>query len=460
MTKTITFKEAAFIFVTMLGIIGVSVIYLGLSPIVPIILTLALLILWGKWRRHSWQNIHDGIQEGVATGIIPMLIFLLIGALIASWIAAGIIPAMMVVGFKLVNVNYFIPSAFVVCAIIGTSIGSAFTTASTVGLALMGMGISLGFNPALLAGAIISGAVFGDKMSPLSDTTNLAAAVAGTDLFKHIKNMMWTTVPAFILSLILFFILGNQTHATQGTAEINLLIDTLKSEFHIGWFSAIPILLMVGSSLLKMPAIATLLLNISVSIGLYVIQSPSATIKQIATIIEQGFVAETGVENLDALLSRGGLNSMLGSIALILLTLSLGGLLMKFGIIEALMAPLAERLTSPTSLISATVIGGILANVLIGEQYLSIILPGKAMKPSFDKSSLDPTALSRALEDSGTVFNTLIPWGVSGVFMAATLGVPTLVYLPFCFFNLLSPILSIASGVTGIGLSEKDPIRA
>ena len=211
MTKTITFKEAAFIFVTMLGIIGVSVIYLGLSPIVPIILTLALLILWGKWRRHSWQNIHDGIQEGVATGIIPMLIFLLIGALIASWIAAGIIPAMMVVGFKLVNVNYFIPSAFVVCAIIGTSIGSAFATASTVGLALVGMGISLGFNPALLAGAIISGAVFGDKMSPLSDTTNLAAAVAGTDLFKHIKNMMWTTVPAFILSLILFFILGNQT---------------------------------------------------------------------------------------------------------------------------------------------------------------------------------------------------------------------------------------------------------
>lgn len=156
--------------------------------------------------------------------------------------------------------------------------------------------------------------------------------------------MMWTTVPAFILSLILFFILGNQTHATQGTAEINLLIDTLKSEFHIGWFSAIPILLMVGSSLLKMPAIATLLLNISVSIGLYVIQSPSATIKQIATIIEQGFVAETGVENLDALLSRGGLNSMLGSIALILLTLSLGGLLMKFGIIEALMGSFSRKI--------------------------------------------------------------------------------------------------------------------
>ncbi|MGO3750484.1 Na+/H+ antiporter NhaC family protein, partial [Vagococcus salmoninarum] len=196
MSKKVSFLEATIIFAIMLSLIGVSVIKFGLSPMTPIIVSLALIMLWSQFKGFSWKDVNQGISEGISTGIIPMVIFLLIGALIASWIAAGIIPAMMVVGFKLVSTKIFVPSTFLVCAIIGTSIGSAFTTASTVGLALMGMGTALGFNPALIAGAVISGSVFGDKMSPLSDTTNLAAAVAGTDLFKHIKNMMWTTIPA------------------------------------------------------------------------------------------------------------------------------------------------------------------------------------------------------------------------------------------------------------------------
>lgn len=455
MSKKTGFIEAALIFIVMLSLIGVSVIHFGLAPTTPIILVLGLLILWGKVRQFSWSEIHEGIQEGVNTGIVPMLIFLLIGALIASWITAGIIPAMMVVGFKLVNVNIFVPSAFIVCAIIGTSVGSAFTTVSTVGLALMGMGLTLGFNPALIAGAIISGSVFGDKMSPLSDTTNLAAAVAGTDLFKHIRNMMWTTVPAFIISLILFFILGNQSVVSSSQNEIGSFTKVLLDNFSIGWWSAIPILVMLACSMAKVPAIATLLLNIALSLGMFVLQAPGTKLTDIADIIENGFVSQTGVESIDSLLSRGGLTSMLGAISLIILTLSLGGLLMKFGIIEALMAPLAKKLTSTASLITATLIGGALANIMIGEQYLSIILPGKALKPSFDERKLDPAILSRALEDSGTVLNTLIPWGVSGVFMANTLGVETLTYLPFCFFSLLCPFLSILSGITGIGISKE-----
>lgn len=458
MSKKISFIEASLIFIIMLSVIGVSVIHFGLSPTTPIILVLGLLIVWGKIRQFSWAEIHEGIQEGVTTGIVPMLIFLLIGALIASWIAAGIIPAMMVVGFKLVNVSLFIPSTFVVCAIIGTSIGSAFTTASTVGLALMGMGLALGFNPALIAGAVISGSVFGDKMSPLSDTTNLAAAVAGTDLFKHIRNMMWTTIPAFVISLILFFILGNQNAVSSSQNDIGSLTDVLLTHFSIGWWSAIPIIVMIGCSLARVPAIATLLLNIALSLSLFLFQSPGTPLTTIASILENGFVSETGVASIDDLLSRGGLNSMLGAISLIILTLSLGGLLMKFGIIEALMAPLAKKLTSTASLITATVIGGALANIMIGEQYLSIILPGKALKPSFDQRGLDPAILSRALEDSGTVLNTLIPWGVSGVFMANTLGVETIAYLPFCFFSLLCPFLSILSGLTGIGIKKDSPL--
>ncbi|MGO3750962.1 Na+/H+ antiporter NhaC family protein, partial [Vagococcus salmoninarum] len=233
------------------------------------------------------------------------------------------------------------------------------------------------------------------------------------------------------------------------------LTATLQDNFTIGWWSSLPIIVMVVCSLYKIPAVATLLLNISLSIGLFILQTPGVKLTEVANIIENGFVSTTGVASIDSLLSRGGLMSMMGSIALIILTLALGGLLMEFGIIETLMAPLALKLTSAGKLVSATVLGGVLANIMIGEQYLSIILPGKALKPSFDKTDLDPSVLSRALEDSGTVLNTLIPWGVSGVFMANTLGVPTLAYLPFCFFSLLCPFLSILSGFTGIGISYK-----
>lgn len=455
MTKKISFIESLIIFIIMIAILGTAVIHFNLSPIVPIILTISLLLIWGRVRKISWDNIHKGIVDGVSTGIIPMLIFLLIGALIATWIASGIIPAMMVVGFKLVNIHFFIPSTFIVCAIIGTSIGSAFTTASTIGLALMGMGMSLGFNPALIAGAIVSGAVFGDKMSPLSDSTNLAAAIAGTDLFKHIRNLMWTTIPAFILSCVLFFILGSQNTAGGSTADVAELSAALSANFNIGWWSALPVIFMVVCSLIKLPAIATLLANIGLSIGLMFIQTPDLSLTQLTTIIENGFVSTIGIEQLDTLLSRGGLVSMLSSISLILLTLTLGGLLINFGIIEGLMNPITTKLKSNVSLIAATIFGGTLTNIMIGEQYLAIILPGKALKPAFDESELAPPALSRALEDSGAVLNALIPWGVSGIFMAQTLGVSTLAYLPFCFFNLLCPILSLLSGATGIGLSKK-----
>ncbi|MEI5991492.1 hypothetical protein A5881_003029 [Enterococcus termitis] len=201
MKKELSVKEALLVFLSLLLIISICVIGVGMSPIFPVLCALGLLIAWSKWRGASWDKIHEGIIEGVKTGIVPMVIFILIGALIAVWIASGVIPTMMFAGFSVISTKIFLPSAFVSCAVVGISIGSAFTTVSTIGLALMGMGISMGFNSAILAGAIISGAVFGDKMSPLSDTTNLASAVAGADLFKHIKNMMWTTVPALLFHL-------------------------------------------------------------------------------------------------------------------------------------------------------------------------------------------------------------------------------------------------------------------
>lgn len=449
--KKISFNESVAILVIMLVILGVGVIGFGLSPQVPVLTVIGLLMGWLAFRKISWKEITDGITEGISTAIVPIFIFLLIGSLIAVWIKAGIIPSLMVLGFHLISAQFFVPSVFIVCSLVGLAIGSGFTTVSTVGLALFGMGATLGINPALTAGAIISGAVFGDKMSPLSDSTNLASAVAGSDLFAHIKNMMWTTIPAFVVSLILFAVLGftNQGTSMDSIAKTSAI---LTKNFAVSWWAALPIILMFVCAWRKLPAIPTLFLNILVSIVMIFIETPGFAVSKLATLIESGFVSKTGNKAVDALLSRGGISSMMGTVSLIIMTLALGGILMHEGIIENAMKPLIERLKKPGRLVTTTILAGIGVNLFVGEQYLSVILPGNAFRSAFKRIGLSPLALSRVLEDGGSVINYLIPWGVAGSFVASTLGVPVLHFLPFTFFSLLSPVFSILSGFTGVGL--------
>lgn len=452
MKQKIGFKESVAILIIMLVILGIGVIGFGLSPQVPVLTVIGVLTAWlAAVRKISWKEITNGITEGISTAIVPIFIFLLIGSLIAVWIQAGIIPSLMVIGFNLISAQFFVPSVFIVCSLVGLAIGSGFTTVSTVGLALFGMGTTLGINPALTAGAIISGAIFGDKMSPLSDSTNLASAVAGSDLFAHINNMMWSTIPSFLISLLLFGILG---FTNKGTSLAGIVKTTavLNKNFTISWWAALPIILMLVCAWRKLPAIPTLFLNIFVSLVMIFIQTPGFAMSKLATLIEKGFVAHTGNKAVDALLSRGGIANMMGTVSLIIMTLALGGILMHMGIIENAMKPLIERLQKPARLITATIFAGIGVNLFVGEQYLSVILPGNAFRPAFKKVGLDPLALSRVLEDGGSVINYLIPWGVAGSFVASTLGVPVLHFLPFTFFSLLSPIFSIISGMTGIGL--------
>lgn len=454
MEKKIQFKEALLILILMLAILGTGVIKFGLSPQTPVLLVIGLLILWAKIRKHSWDTIHNGIMDGVKNGIIPIFIFILIGALIGVWITAGIIPSMMVAGFNLISVRWFVPSVFLVCAVVGTSIGSAFTIISTIGIALFGMGATLGLNPALVAGAVISGAIFGDKTSPLSDSTNLASAIAESDLFAHIKNLMWTTLPAFVISFILYAIVGHAESSSASLENVQKTIHILTTHFNISWWAILPIILLFICAILKIPAIFTLIVNIAVSIGMIFVQQPQISIQSIAGYIESGFVSKTGFQSVDTLLTRGGIASMMGTISLIFLTLSLGGLLMRFQIIQTVMEPLSKKLKSPGSVVTAAILSGIGVNIFVGEQYLSVILPGKAFKQTFNEHGLDNLALSRVLEDGGTVINYLVPWGVAGAFAANTLGVSTMALLPFCFFSLLSPVLSVLSGFTGIGLKK------
>ncbi|MFW7401685.1 Na+/H+ antiporter NhaC [Vagococcus fluvialis] len=443
--------EASIVLGLIILSISVGVIGLHLSPNITILFAISVSIFYMIIRKMPLEMVNNGIVSGLKPGIIPIFIFLLVGALIAVWIQAGIIPTLMVVGFKIISVKWFVPSVFLVCAIVGSAVGSAFTVMSTIGIAFFGIGTTLGLNPALIVGAIVSGSVFGDKMSPLSESTNLASAIVGADLFKHIKHLMWSTVPAFIVSLILFAVLG-LNNANADLSEIGTVINVLESNFSISFWSLIPIALMLICAWKKIPAIITILLNVIVAVIMIIIQDPSAKIANIATVIESGFISETGNTQIDLLLSRGGISSMMPTVALIILTLSLGGILIEMGLITTVINSLVKRLNATWQLIVVTLLSSIGVNIFIGEQFLSVILPGNAFKEAFKEKNIDPVVLSRTLEDGGTVINYLIPWGIAGSFVASTFGVPTLVYLPFAFFSLLSPVFSIISAVTGIGV--------
>ncbi|CAM3046450.1 Na+/H+ antiporter NhaC [Lactiplantibacillus plajomi] len=452
-TPQVSTLEAAIVLLVVLGIMSLGVIGFGLSPQVPVLLAMGVVTAWAMLRGFPWPAVNAGIKEGIDKGIVPIFIFILIGAMISTWIAAGTIPTLMVIGFKLINVQWFLPSVFIVCTLVGTAVGSAFTVTSTVGIAFFGMGVTMNLNPALVAGAIISGGVFGDKLSPLSETNNLASAVVDTDLFAHIKHILWSTVPAGAISLGLFAILGHG-NTNVSLAKINQTVTVLSQNFNVSALALLPIVLVFVCAGFKMPAIPTMLLNIFVSAGLILFEQPGISMAKLTSIINTGFVSKTGNTSVDTLLSRGGIVSMMSMVALIVVTLSLGGLLVKFGLISQVMTPVAKRLNTDGKLILAGILTCIGVNVFVGEQFLSIILPGRAFRKAFNDGGLAGQALGRVLEDGGTVINYLVPWGVGGVFLATTLGVPTVDYLPFTFFSLLCPIISVISGFTGIGISH------
>lgn len=446
--------EAIVILLLMLVIMGIGIIELHLTPVVPILMVILLLIFWGKLRGFSWDDINDSFVMGVKNGIIPLFIFLLIGSLIGVWIMAGVIPTLMVYGFHILSIRWFLPSVFLMCAFVGCFIGSAFTIISTVGIAAMGIGITMGINPAMIAGAVVSGAVFSDKMSPLSATTNLASAIAGDDLYNHIKNMMWSTVPAFVISLVLFSIIGGNHHAASLT-KITSTSRVLMNNFTISIWMLIPVLLLLICAWTKIPTIPTLFINILVSI-IIILVNPNHhySFTKIADVMQNGFKINTTNPEINQILNRGGISSMMGTMTLIIIALALGGLLINLGVINVVMDRFSSHIKSTGMLVLSTVLAAIGVNIFIGEQYLSIILPGTAFKADYQKAGLAPEALGRTLEDGGAVINYLVPWGVAGVFVANTLNVPTLHYLPFVFFSLLCPVFSILSGFTGIGMKR------
>ncbi|MGX7263935.1 Na+/H+ antiporter NhaC [Enterococcus crotali] len=451
----VNFNEAVFLLITLLLMIGTSIIGFGIPAHVALLIAIGYLLLFAVYKKFSWDFIHDALVEGISSGIIPIVIFILIGALISVWIAAGTIPTIMVLGFSFLSVKYFIPTVFIVCGIVGGAVGSSFTTISTIGIAFLGMGSLIGVDPALTTGAIVSGAFLGNSISPLSDTVNLAAAISEVDLFDHLKNTYKTAIPAAILSFGYFLVMGLHYDGALDSTDIMEIVSTLNDNFAISFIAVIPLALLFVCAWKKIPAIPTLLLSICTSLVLMFFMNGHFSFVETADMIQNGFISQTGNAQVDELLSRGGIQSMMWSVSLIILALALGGLLVKMEIIDCVLQRFETAISSRKKLIFVTMMSSIGINVLIGEQYLSIILPGKSFLNKFKEKEVPLTLLSRGLNDAGSVVNPLIPWGVSGVFISGTLGIATINYLPYAVFCYVLPLVSILVTITSKKKSEK-----
>lgn len=446
------FLEACMVTILVILTIGFSIIVWDATPHIPIILVISLLIIYGLIKKVSFRDLEAGMIAGASAGLGAIYIFFFIGILIATWMMSGTIPTLVYIGFSIVSPNFFFAITFVVCCIIGLAVGSSLTTVATVGVALIGIASAMDISLAITAGAIVSGAFFGDKMSPLSDTTNLASGMVGVDLFEHIKNMTWTTIPAFVISFILYAILSPSGKVVSAET-IEYLKEGLHSTGLIHWYALLPLVILIIMSMYKVPALITLIIVTIFSTALTYINVP-VSLSTVMDIMFNGYQSTTGISEIDQLLSKGGVSSMLFTISLILLALTMGGLLFTLGIIQSLLASVENLLKSAGSLITGAALTGIGVNTLIGEQYLSILLTGEAFKVPFAKLGLAPKNLSRVMEDAGTVVNPLVPWSVCGIFIASVLDISTLSYLPFTFFCLLCPILTIIFGWSGKTLTK------
>ncbi|OKL37294.1 Na+/H+ antiporter NhaC [Domibacillus mangrovi] len=448
------FYEAMSLLFMIMAIISTMIIFVGTVPHIPVIVSIFVLILFGLMKRVPYTSLEKGLVDGAKSGISAVFIFFMIGLLISAWLLSGTILSLMDTAFFFVSPGFFYGAVFLTASLIGLFIGSSLTTVATIGVALVGVASAMDASAAITAGAVVSGAFFGDKMSPLSDTTNLAASIAGVDLFVHIQNMAWTTVPAFLLSLAGFAALSPDLDGSS-FQDVQQIRDTIQEMGFIHWYSWLPALMLVILSIRRVPPLLTLAASTAFATGLSFFHS-GKSIADTAAVLFAGFVPDTGNAEVDALLSRGGLDSMMFTVSLILLSLSLGGLLFTLGVIPCLFEGIERKLTTAGHSIAATAATAMGINVIIGEQYLSILLTGEAFSHHFEKLGLVKKNLSRTLEDAGTVVNPLVPWSVCGVFIADVLGVPVTDYFFFAFFCLVSPLLTVLYGYTGWTISKEN----
>jgi len=439
--------------------LAVSIIIYDGSPHIPLIISSCVAGIISLALGNKWTEIETGLINTIQMSMQAILILMIIGILVGTWILSGTVPTMIYYGLKILSPSIFLLATCIICSIVSLATGSSWTTAGTVGIALMGVGAGLGIPAPQIAGAIISGAYFGDKMSPLSDTTNLAPAMAGTTLFEHIKHMIYTVTPSMIIALVVFGILGlKYAGKPLDTSLLNEIFAGLEASGSLNPILFLPPILVIILVVKKIPAIPGLLLGV-VAGAVLAIVIQGANFGDIVNVLNDGYVSETGVAMVDELLTRGGLQGMMFTVSLIMCAMVFGGVMEQSGMLGALAESLLIFAKGTGSLVFVTILSCFLVNVLAADQYLSIVIPGRMYKDEFAKRGLHPKNLSRCLEDCGTLTSPFIPWNTCGAYMSTTLGVSPLAYAPYCVLNYVNPIISIIYGFTGFTMEKLQPVE-
>ncbi|BAD62561.1 MULTISPECIES: Na+/H+ antiporter NhaC [Shouchella] len=458
MKKDISFWFALLPLITMITAMAVTIVGLEGDPHIPLMIGTAVAALMAMKAGFKWNEIEESMYKGIKLALPAVVIIILVGLTIGAWIGGGIVATMVFYGLKIMSPSFFLVSICVICAAVSLSIGSSWSTMATIGVAGMGIGLSMGIPAAMVAGAVISGAYFGDKLSPLSDTTNLAAGLTGTDLFEHIKCMLVSTIPALLISLIVYWFLGrNEVEGnTASFADIERTMASLQENFVLSpWLLIVPLAVIVFV-MFKVPAIPAL--GVGIVLGFFsqiYVQGDAWSIA--VSTLQNGYVIDTGNHMVDELFNGGGIEAMMYTVSLTIVAMTFGGVLENTGMLQAIVQQILKWAKTAKRLIITTVLSSFATNVSCSEQYISIVVPARMYAKSYEDQQLHSKNLSRAVEDGGTLTSVFVPWNTCGVFIFATLGVHAFQYAPYAILNFTVPLLSIILTLLGKSIIYRHP---
>lgn len=448
--------EALLSFGFLIAVMAASISIYEADPHIPMLIGTLFAALIAMKIGYSWDDIQTSMFDGIYQALQAIIILAIIGVLIGTWLLAGVVPSMIYYGLGILKPNIFLVATVIICSITSLATGTSWGTAGTIGIALMGIAKGLGVPAPIAAGAIISGAYFGDKMSPLSDTTNLAPAVAGTDVFTHVKYMVPSTMISYGITLAIFLFVGfNFKDGGTDLSVINGIREGIASSFTISPLLLIPPLAVIVTIAFKVPAIPGITIGIVIG-AIMAIFMQGANLGELLVASYDGFVSQTGIEMIDELLTAGGLTGMMYSISLTIIAMMFGGIMEKTGQLEVIVKTILKRIKSVGGLVTTTVFTSVFSNMTMPEQYISIVVPGRMYAPAYRDMDLHPKMLSNALEASGTLTSVLIPWNTCGAFFYSILGISALEYGKWAIFNYLTPIVVIAMAVLGINIARLD----
>lgn len=450
------FKTSIIVFIMAVSMLLTGVILLKLQPHIPVLFSIVVILLYSVYLGIPWNEMREQIIKSISESIEAILIICLIGMTIGSWISSGIVPMVIYYGLRIFSPQYFLISVFTLCSIMSMMTGSSWTTIGTVGVAFMGIGYGLNIPAGITAGAIISGAFFGDKQSPMSDATNFAAAVGKSDLYEHVKSMIFTNEPAWLISFIAFFVFGlNYRHASADVEQINLIIQGLENTFQFNIFLLLPLIVLVALIVRKFPAIPTMMIA-AIMGAVFTVIFQGTSIKDTLTYMHSGYIGNTGIDVVDQLLTRGGLNAMTSTVMLMLLSLTLAGVLERTKIMYHITQKFSGWIKNQFGLISTTLFLSLVLSFFAADPYLAMLLPANALGREYDRQGIDRCVLSRTIQEGSVASCPVVPWGTSGIYCATTLGVAAVKYMPYYIMGFATVIVTLICAVMGIGIKRNE----